>query len=221
MIRRPPRSTRTDTLFPYTTLFRSPAGSGEAPGSRTVPSDCCRPSLPLYSLSLVGSVSNCFDVFIARRKPAAKPSRRNTIISQGPVHITLASKTPISAETTTVPTNSTPTPHPFASDPTPHPPPATPCQSPTPPPNSTPTAQPWVSAEPPARPAGTSCEAFAVAWRRSSSSDPFCRSSANARIHPDIETPPGMMPATNKTPGDTRPPLRRPFRKGGWSSQLL
>src|SRR3546814_2226080 len=26
MIRRPPRSTRTDTLFPYTTLVRSPAG---------------------------------------------------------------------------------------------------------------------------------------------------------------------------------------------------
>src|SRR3546814_1860672 len=31
MIRRPPRSTRTDTLFPYTTLFRScSAGGGEA-----------------------------------------------------------------------------------------------------------------------------------------------------------------------------------------------
>src|SRR3546814_1528511 len=32
MIRRPPRSTRTDTLFPYTTLFRSDgpaAGSGD------------------------------------------------------------------------------------------------------------------------------------------------------------------------------------------------
>src|SRR3546814_4480909 len=26
MIRRPPRSTRTDTLFPYTTLFRSQCG---------------------------------------------------------------------------------------------------------------------------------------------------------------------------------------------------
>src|SRR3546814_12934788 len=26
MIRRPPRSTRTDTLFPYTTLFRSTPG---------------------------------------------------------------------------------------------------------------------------------------------------------------------------------------------------
>src|SRR3546814_3561311 len=28
MIRRPPRSTRTDTLFPYTTLFRSPNTAG-------------------------------------------------------------------------------------------------------------------------------------------------------------------------------------------------
>src|SRR3546814_12994074 len=30
MIRRPPRSTRTDTLFPYTTLFRSHAVGGTA-----------------------------------------------------------------------------------------------------------------------------------------------------------------------------------------------
>src|SRR3546814_10812352 len=28
MIRQPPRSTRTDTLFPYTTLFRSPQSAG-------------------------------------------------------------------------------------------------------------------------------------------------------------------------------------------------
>src|SRR3546814_11944955 len=34
MIRRPPRSTRTDTLFPYTTLFRSPEDvSFEIPGN--------------------------------------------------------------------------------------------------------------------------------------------------------------------------------------------
>src|SRR3546814_2019719 len=32
MIRRPPRSTRTDTLFPYTTLFRSPHHRGPAHG---------------------------------------------------------------------------------------------------------------------------------------------------------------------------------------------
>src|SRR3546814_11771457 len=30
MIRRPPRSTRTDTLFPYTTLFRSLATEGDS-----------------------------------------------------------------------------------------------------------------------------------------------------------------------------------------------
>src|SRR3546814_1850433 len=29
MIRRPPRSTRTDTLFPYTTLFQSTVGDGK------------------------------------------------------------------------------------------------------------------------------------------------------------------------------------------------
>src|SRR3546814_15655109 len=41
MIRRPPRSTRTDTLFPYTTLFRS-AGGDRRP-ARTAASD---PRLP-------------------------------------------------------------------------------------------------------------------------------------------------------------------------------
>src|SRR3546814_12586863 len=37
MIRRPPRSTRTDTLFPYTTLFRSVmlSGRGEANAQRS------------------------------------------------------------------------------------------------------------------------------------------------------------------------------------------
>src|SRR3546814_20774572 len=35
MIRRPPRSTRTDTLFPYTTLFRSRALAGrDGPADR-------------------------------------------------------------------------------------------------------------------------------------------------------------------------------------------
>src|SRR3546814_20975760 len=34
MIRRPPRSTRTYTLFPYTTLFRSPVSDGYARSAR-------------------------------------------------------------------------------------------------------------------------------------------------------------------------------------------
>src|SRR3546814_18030188 len=41
MIRRPPRSTRTDPLFPYTTLFRSPTG-GAAGDQRPV----IAPALP-------------------------------------------------------------------------------------------------------------------------------------------------------------------------------
>src|SRR3546814_1708188 len=48
MIRRPPRSTRTDTLFPYTTLFRSdahpPARSGAA--VRPVPPSPAAPFPP-------------------------------------------------------------------------------------------------------------------------------------------------------------------------------
>src|SRR3546814_16208612 len=40
MIRRPPRSTRTDTLFPYTTLFRSvPSARWPLPASSAIP--CC------------------------------------------------------------------------------------------------------------------------------------------------------------------------------------
>src|SRR3546814_12617785 len=39
MIRRPPRPTRTDTLVPYTTLVRAPAG---AVGQRLVPLDRAR-----------------------------------------------------------------------------------------------------------------------------------------------------------------------------------
>src|SRR3546814_11815456 len=40
MIRRPPRSTRTDTLFPYTTLFRS----GSRPASRCPPGVVAQPA---------------------------------------------------------------------------------------------------------------------------------------------------------------------------------
>src|SRR3546814_13210433 len=37
MIRRPPRSTRTDTLFPYTTLFRSITNLNTLIGTRVTP----------------------------------------------------------------------------------------------------------------------------------------------------------------------------------------
>src|SRR3546814_14170431 len=51
MIRRPPRSTRTDTLFPYTTLFRSPRNDARGPK---------RPTSQAFS---------SIDTVIADRKP--------------------------------------------------------------------------------------------------------------------------------------------------------
>src|SRR3546814_12856837 len=54
MIRRPPRSTRTDTLFPYTTLFRSPC-CFKSPSDRTPaggkPDTCARPDKTLAFLN--------------------------------------------------------------------------------------------------------------------------------------------------------------------------
>src|SRR3546814_8039106 len=45
MIRRPPRSTRTDTLFPYTTLFRSADGPSKA-GGATGGGGSCSAAMP-------------------------------------------------------------------------------------------------------------------------------------------------------------------------------
>src|SRR3546814_15731262 len=42
MIRRPPRSTRTDTLFPYTTLFRSVSGDVAYEAKQRPPLDLAR-----------------------------------------------------------------------------------------------------------------------------------------------------------------------------------
>src|SRR3546814_20367156 len=60
MIRRPPRSTRTDTLFPYTTLFRSEAdqrcggAATQCPVSRQGQADQ-RPFLPAGPAGFTGS----------------------------------------------------------------------------------------------------------------------------------------------------------------------
>src|SRR3546814_1182577 len=59
MKRRPPRSTRTDTLFPYTTLFRSPAETRAHPA---------RPAA-------AGAVEGAR----ARRLSRAVPARRGTV----------------------------------------------------------------------------------------------------------------------------------------------
>src|SRR3546814_20513370 len=68
MIRRPPRSTRTDTLFPYTTLFRSSATGirqlrGECRNGRRKTSRAERPLRPGVSVfqdrGKCGTASGC------------------------------------------------------------------------------------------------------------------------------------------------------------------
>src|SRR3546814_2335772 len=68
MIRRPPRSTRTDTLFPYTTLFRS-----KAPGGKVGAADL---ALSCGHAILRHDVSNGSPFSCPWRQPAdARPSR--------------------------------------------------------------------------------------------------------------------------------------------------
>src|SRR6056297_3999022 len=51
MIRRPPRSTRTDTLFPYTTLFRSSGGAWSASTAASMAAKVVGASSPASSRS--------------------------------------------------------------------------------------------------------------------------------------------------------------------------
>src|SRR3546814_17235771 len=56
MIRRPPRSTRTDTLFPYTTLFRS-EGLPDLRGDREYPAHDHRAQDSRLSAALPGDIA--------------------------------------------------------------------------------------------------------------------------------------------------------------------
>src|SRR3546814_15524757 len=57
MIRRPPRSTRTDTLFPYTTLFRSGFRPGADPQSSPTSAPIAHPPA---RITLVGNPAVAF-----------------------------------------------------------------------------------------------------------------------------------------------------------------
>src|SRR3546814_3423891 len=67
MIRRPPRSTRTDTLFPYTTLFRSALS---APASRGCRRYCAGLGAVFTAASSAFSI-HCSRVCLAARAAAS------------------------------------------------------------------------------------------------------------------------------------------------------
>src|SRR3546814_1907486 len=90
MIRRPPRPTRTDTLFPYTTLFRSPAWRGrdrkrislaKVPafaGASSALWGKAGPGLLSPATGLDGAVPRCAAAAPPPSNPAAPLSRRRS-----------------------------------------------------------------------------------------------------------------------------------------------
>src|SRR3546814_10565264 len=90
MIRRPPRSTRTDTLFPYTTLFRSNSRFNQL-GARVI-------GVTAGNIDRVAefSRSECRDKFAVAADPGAKVAAKYDTLMEGP------NKTPLSDRTSFV-----------------------------------------------------------------------------------------------------------------------
>src|SRR3546814_1227379 len=85
MIRRPPRSTRTDTLFPYTTLFRSPRRRA---GTISRATRCARvgnPAVPddgrseEHTSELQSLMRNSYAVFCLKKKSRLTRNRSDPI----------------------------------------------------------------------------------------------------------------------------------------------
>src|SRR3546814_20505788 len=102
MIRRPPRSTRTDTLFPYTTLFRSRRrqradgvrGAGRpAPGRRRVSwrhAACATPETPAFVPGV------CFAIVTRRGRRTPQPIRIKKAHVRDPENFQPVLPTPVS-----------------------------------------------------------------------------------------------------------------------------
>src|SRR3546814_1466941 len=80
MMRRPPRSTRTDTLFPYTTLFRSPGGLFLRIAEGDDTADACGVVAVAAARCRCGGTASGGT---AAARPAAGPCERHRIGSAG------------------------------------------------------------------------------------------------------------------------------------------
>src|SRR3546814_17046127 len=73
MIRRPPRSTRTDTLFPYTTLFRSLDGIGK--GDVDVHPGAGNTDVALHDVADAEHAGHVVQLVRPRCEPEGRPAR--------------------------------------------------------------------------------------------------------------------------------------------------
>src|SRR3546814_20119712 len=105
MIRRPPRSTRTDTLFPYTTLFRSNGGDLDPFGDPPPRDDALGETLGLAAGDVViGYIGSFYDyegiddlIAAIPALVATQPQARLLLVGGGPMeaeHKTQAAASP-------------------------------------------------------------------------------------------------------------------------------
>src|SRR3546814_6310825 len=87
MIRRPPRSTRTDTLFPYTTLFRSPVRQHRNTSTGAIKAT---PAFSALMLTPVSAFKTDMAVVQARPKPHTNRSEEHTSELQSLMRISYA-----------------------------------------------------------------------------------------------------------------------------------
>src|SRR3546814_1387135 len=90
MIRRPPRSTRTDTLFPYTTLFRSPRDQGHKRLSRQIAEPPCLAGACFYRIGSAPSESSNMEKITPSTPPSAIRSEEHTSELQSLMRISYA-----------------------------------------------------------------------------------------------------------------------------------
>src|SRR3546814_4663848 len=85
MIRRPPRSTRTDTLFPYTTLFRSTFSASYFADSLEVYgfADTSEYTVQLYAVDRAGNRSEVVNVPVTPLEPAYTRVAESIVVKPG------------------------------------------------------------------------------------------------------------------------------------------
>src|SRR3546814_14038049 len=90
MIRRPPRSTRTDTRFPYTTLFRSRASQEGVDRRLTARRSPCALTPPRRRRYTHDSSQGCLDRRLRLRPPEPARSEEHTSELQSLMRISYA-----------------------------------------------------------------------------------------------------------------------------------
>src|SRR3546814_14880075 len=79
MIRRPPRYTRTDTLFPYTTLFRSVAGTRGSGGEPLVLTELHESETLQQRAPVMGQIGGDDDVGVGTREQVRRSRQRGGV----------------------------------------------------------------------------------------------------------------------------------------------